>query len=198
MTLLVHLVMYSLDTPNIYLSSGQHYWEMFQILLAIGATVGPLAELMPFTLLIEALNISLEQKVGGKILEVLSQTLDKRLVAALFTSDDKNLIGDVVKRTVLNGVLEFTGKTNYESGDIQRAVQRGQAADCTDEMNLDIDIASEFEEWDRQFVEKMETEDYVGAQAKIMDMKIAIALEECDALLQRKNEEKKCGQINCG
>ena len=198
MTLLVHLVMYSLDTSNIYLSSGQHYWEIFQILLAIGATVGPLAELMPFTLLIEALNISLEQKVGGKILEVLSQTLDKRLVAALFTSDDKNLIGDVVKRTVLNGVLEFTGKTNYESGDIQRAVQRGQAADCTDEMNLDIDIASEFEEWDRQFVEKMETEDYVGAQAKIMDMKIAIALEECDALLQRKNEEKKCGQINCG
>ena len=122
-------------------------------------------------------------------MEVLSQTLDKRLVAALFTSDDKNLIGDVVKRTVLSGILQFTGKTKYESGDIQRAVQRGHERDCTDEMNLDLDIDSEFEEWDKKFVEKMETEDYLGTQAKIMDMKIAIALEECDAILRKKNVE---------
>ena len=145
-----------------------------------------MAELLPFTFLIEALNISLEQKVGGKILEVLSKTLDNRLVAALFTSDDKNLIGDVVKRTVLGGVLEFTGKSNYESGDIQRAIQQGQEENNSEDMKLDLDIDSEFEEWDRMFVEKMETEDYVGNQAKLMDMKIAMALEECEAISSQR------------
>ena len=39
--------------------------------------IGPLAELLPFTFLIEALNVSLEQKVGAKILEVLATTLLK-------------------------------------------------------------------------------------------------------------------------
>ena len=99
--------------------------------------IGPLAELLPFTFLIEALNVSLEQKVGAKILEVLATTLDNRIVAALFTSDDKSLIGDVIKRSALSGVLKFTGKSNYEWGDIQCAVQRGQDEDCTDNMKLD-------------------------------------------------------------
>ena len=124
--------------------------------------------------------------MGGKILEVLSKALDNRLVASLFTSDDKNLIGDVVKRTVLGGVLEFTGKSSYESGDIQRAVQKGQEEDCTEEMKLDLDVASEFEEWDRLFVEKVESEEYTNEQAKIMDQKIALALEECEAISRRK------------
>ncbi|KAL7532875.1 hypothetical protein ACHAXR_004908 [Thalassiosira sp. AJA248-18] len=160
---------------------------LLKILLALGATIGPLADLLPFTFLIEALNISLEQKVGGKILEVLSKTLDNRLVAALFTADDQNLIGDVAKRTVLGGVLEFTGKSNYKSGDIQRAVQLGQEEDSMDDMKLELDL-SEFEEWDRRFVENIETEDYVGNQAKILDMKIAMALEECEEIAQRKND----------
>ncbi|KAL7526816.1 hypothetical protein ACHAWF_001921, partial [Thalassiosira exigua] len=161
-----------------------------QILLALGATIGPLAELLPFTFLIEAVNISLEQKVGGKILEVLSKSLDSRLVAALFTTDDKNLIGDVVKRTVLGGVLEFTGKSNYEPGDIQRAVEGGREGEGGEDRKLELDISSEFEEWDRMFVEKIETEDYVGNQARIMDMKIAMALEECEAISQSKYDSR--------
>lgn len=164
---------------------------LLKILLALGTAIGPLAELLPFTFLVEALNISLEQKVGGKILETLTKTLDSRLVAALFTSDDKNLIGDVVKRTVLGGVLEFTGKSKYESGDIQRAVQQGQRESNSQEMALDLDIDSEFEEWDRLFVEKIETDDYVGNQAKIMDMKITMALEECEAISRGGPEQLK-------
>ena len=139
------------------------------------------------------MNISLETKVGGTIVEVLSKTLDNRLVAAMFTTDDKSLIGDVIKRSVLNGVLDFTGKKQYESGDIQRAVilqQVGQDDDCTDSgtggtKKLSLDIDSEFEEWDRLFVEKIETEEYIGTRAKMMDMKIALALEECEAMSRK-------------
>ena len=159
---------------------------LLKILLALGATLGPVAELMPFTFLIEALNISLEQKVGGKILEVLSKTLDNRLVAALFTSDDKSLIGDVVKRSVLAGVLKFTGKQSYESGDIQRTVQQGQEEGSTEDMQLDLEIAAEFEAWDRMFVDKIQSEEEQANEMKEMDIKIAQALETCEAIAQRK------------
>ncbi|KAL9190620.1 hypothetical protein ACHAXT_000326 [Thalassiosira profunda] len=165
--------------------SLQDVMLLLKILLALGATLGPLAELLPFTILIEALNISLEAKVGGQVVEVLSKALDNRLVAAVFTQDDKNLIGDLAKRTVLGGVLQFTGKSKYEGGDIQRAVQKGQEADNTEDMKLDLDVSAEFEEWDRLFVEKIETEEYAGNQAKVMDMKIAQALEECEAMQKK-------------
>jgi hypothetical protein len=61
-------------------------------------------------------------------------------------------------------------------------------------MNLNLEIDSEFEEWDKKFVEQMETEDYLGSQAKIMDMKIAIALKKCNAILQKKNGENNTGR----
>ena len=158
---------------------------LLKILLALGATIGPIAELLPFTLLIEALNISLEQKVGGEILKVLSKTLDNRIVAAMFSDSDKSLIGDVMKRTVIGGVLSYTGKSTYESGDIQRAVEQRHEED--DDVKLEVDINSEFENWDEMFVDNIEAgED----QAKIMDMKIALALEECEALAQNSREKK--------
>ena len=118
----------------------QDFILLLKILIAIGATVGPLAELLPFTFLLEALNISIEQKVGGKVMEVLAKTLDSRIVGALFTSDDKNLLGDVAKRSLLSGILSFTGKQNYESGDIQRAVIQHENEDHSEEKTLDIDL----------------------------------------------------------
>jgi hypothetical protein len=48
----------------------------------------------------------------------------------------ESLIGDVIKRSTLSGVLKLTGKSNYEWGDIQCAVQWGQDEDCTDNMKL--------------------------------------------------------------
>jgi len=115
-----------------------------------------------------------------------SKTLDNRLVAALFTSDDKSLIGDVVKRTVLAGVLKFTGKSSYESGDIQRTVQQGQEEGSTEDMQLDLEIAAEFEQWDRMFVDKIQSKEEQANEMKEMDIKIAQALEECEALSQRR------------
>ena len=98
------------------------------------------------------------------------------------------MIGDVIKRSALSGVLKFTGKSNYEWGDIQCAVQQGQDEDCTDNMNS---IDAEFEEWDKdkQFLARIETKEYVGTQAKVMDMNIALALEECEGISKKKYGE---------
>ena len=157
---------------------------LLKILIAIGATIGPLAELLPFTFLLEALNISIEAKVGGKVMEVLAKGLDSRIVGALFTSDDKSLIGDVAKRSLLSGILSYTGKPNYESGDIQRAVLEHESEGNSEEKTLDIDV-SEFAEWDNLFIEKLGAELEEAASidpeeldaVKEMDMKIALALE---------------------
>ncbi len=47
-------------------------------------------------------------------------------------------------------------------------------------------IDAEFKEWDKQFLARIETKEYVGTQAKVMDMKIALALEECKGISKKK------------
>ena len=64
----------------------------------------------------------------------------------------------------------------------------------SEEKTLDIDV-SEFAEWDALFIEKLgaEIDEEVSVNpeeldaAKEMDMKIALALEECDALSKTRN-----------
>lgn len=55
---------------------------VIKLLVALGASIGPLAKMLPLTVLLEALNVSLEQKIGGKVLEALAATIDNRIVAA--------------------------------------------------------------------------------------------------------------------
>lgn len=172
---------------------------LIKILLAVGASIGPLAKALPLTVLMEALNLSLEARVGTKVLEALASSLDTRIIAA-FSSDDKVQIGDAVKRTLLSGVLAFTGKSKYESGDIGRVV-KGQAEGDADDVNktLSLQIDPELQEWDRLFLEsclkdlessssdQSETSSAPALveqteEAKILDMKIALALEEVEAL----------------
>jgi hypothetical protein len=158
---------------------------LLKILLAVGASFGPLAKALPFTVLLEALNVSLEQKVGGKVLEALALSLDDRLAVA-FTSDDRVQLGDAVKRSLLSGILAFTGKKKYEAGDIKRKVveqvQGEKEIEATVEnisnvfsgpaagtstvaankpiqkrLNLQIDAA--FEEWDKVFRESCTEEE---------------------------------------
>jgi hypothetical protein len=127
---------------------------LIKILIALGASIGPLAKALPLTILLEALNVSLEQKVGGQVLETLALAIDSRIIAA-FSSDDKVQIGDALKRTVLSGVLAFTGKKSYESGDIvQRVVQQKEETE-TDEttQQLKLVMNPELQELDRLFVE---------------------------------------------
>lgn len=174
---------------------------VIKILIAVGASFAPLAKALPFTVLLNALNVSIEQKVGSEILKALALALDERLVAA-FTSDDKSRIGDAVKQSLLTGILAFTGKSRYESGDIQRVIQAELDNETEDDDNtrkqLELRLGLEFEEWDQQFLEACYEPDDNGINSlledislsedatKTMDMKIALALEECEAISRRK------------
>jgi hypothetical protein len=63
----------------------------------------------------------LAQEVGGKVLDIVTQTLDKRFKDAV-TGDADYALGDLTKKAILN----FIGKKDgdYEFGDLQRQYQK--------------------------------------------------------------------------
>ena len=97
-----------------------------------------------------------------------------------------------MKRTVLSGVLSFTGKSKYESGDIQRVIEQNEG-DYSDELSqLNLNVNSDLLEWDRLFVERCleSTQTANSADAKDLDIKISLALEECAKLEEKENPVK--------
>mmetsp|Transcript_31224 Transcript_31224/g.46166 ORF Transcript_31224/g.46166 Transcript_31224/m.46166 type:complete len:442 (-) Transcript_31224:3-1328(-) len=187
-----------------------------KLLLAIGASFSPLAQVLPVKVLLDMLNFSLEQKIGGKILEVVAGSLDERFTAA-FTGDDKFQLGDLTKRTLTSSLSNFTGKDSYESGDVKRAVTECVVEDDNPKENanakenftpttLDFRVGPEFEEWDVAFREKypdvsltiakcLDEEEDDGqlssgrikmTSAKALDLEIATELEEWDRMFKSK------------
>lgn len=147
---------------------------LLKVVVAIGASIGPLAQVLPLTLLLDMFNMSLEAQVGKEIIEVLAFSVDERLAAAFDVQAVEALVlGDIARRTLLGTILSFTGKDVYEFGDIMRAVtkQQGQqnsvvfgdskeettstsGSSCSKTLELDTIVGSaEFEEWDKAFRE---------------------------------------------
>lgn len=129
---------------------------LLKVLVVLGASFGPLAKLLPVTVLLNMLNVSLEARLGGKILEVLAESLDERFLAA-FTAEE---LGDLVKRSLRGAILSFTRKETYEQGDIQRAVTNGGNVDENDATKspselsiLELSVGPEFAQWDEAFRE---------------------------------------------
>ena len=95
---------------------------LLKILLTVGASFTPLAKLLPLTVLLDMMNVSIEARIGGKLLEVLAESLDDRFKAAVTAEE----LGDLAKRSLVVGITSFTGKERYEEGDIEQAVQELQ------------------------------------------------------------------------
>ena len=96
---------------------------LLKILLTVGASFTPLAKILPLTVLLDMMNVSIEARIGGKLLEVLAESLDDRFKAAVTAEE----LGDLAKRSLVIGITSFTGKERYEEGDIEQAVQEQQA-----------------------------------------------------------------------
>jgi hypothetical protein len=144
---------------------------LLKVLLAVGASFVPLAKILPVTMLMEMLNVSLEARLGGKIVEVLAGSLDERFTAA-FKADE---VGEFAKKSLTAALTAFTGRLSYESGDIERAVvevensketEQQQAQQATVSSNaieepptptppppktFKFSVGSELEEWDQLF-----------------------------------------------
>ncbi|CAB9510947.1 expressed unknown protein [Seminavis robusta] len=93
---------------------------LLRVMLTLGASVTPLAKLLPITVLLEMLNTTIEARLGGKLLEVLAQALDERFMAA-FSAEE---LGDLAKRSLSAAIIAFTGKASYQKGDIEETVSK--------------------------------------------------------------------------
>lgn len=67
------------------------------------------AGFLPVKLLVELLNFSLLNDVGGKVASSLALELDKRLKKSLL-GDENYKLGDATKRTIAGAVKTYTGK----------------------------------------------------------------------------------------
>lgn len=88
-----------------------------KILLDFGAGLSPVAGFFPVKILIELLNYSILQDVGGKVIGSLAQELDKRVKSAM-TGDANYELGDITKKEV----LKYVGKDEYAFGDITKTI----------------------------------------------------------------------------
>jgi len=99
-------------------------------LAIVGASLSPVAGFLPVKLLVELLNFSLLNDVGGKVASSLALELDKRLKKSLL-GDENYKLGDATKRTIAGAVKTYTGKDKYEFGDVTKRVVAGFAGETT-------------------------------------------------------------------
>ena len=88
-----------------------------KILLDFGAGLTPVAGFFPVKILIELLNYSILQDVGGRVVGALAQELDRRVKSAI-TGDSEYQLGDITKKEI----LKYVNKDEYAFGDITKTI----------------------------------------------------------------------------
>ena len=142
-------------------------WLMLRVLVALGAGLTPVAQVLPVKLLLQLLDVALTQEVGERLVGALASVLDERFKEAL-TGDPNYQIGDWTKRAV----LKYIDKDEYEFGDIVKTLQRKMEAEKKQQqqqevkketpirkqerigMLLNEKALQEVEEWDKKFLEE--------------------------------------------
>jgi hypothetical protein len=142
--------------------SGEYSLEdMFlalRILLSAGASLSPIASVLPIKILFELLNFGLAQDITGKLVEVIAVSLDERVKKAV-TGDSNYQLGDLTKKKTVEALAKFTDKESYEFGDISRKVaqlsQQGKAKkNDTNKIELQSQIVDALADWDNKFQEQ--------------------------------------------
>lgn len=94
---------------------------LFSVMMQMGASFTPIAQLLPVKILLEILNVGLAQDVGGKVMGGVANTLDERFKSAI-TGDAKYQMGDMTKKQLSSALAKFTGQESYTFGDISKTV----------------------------------------------------------------------------
>mmetsp|Transcript_28900 Transcript_28900/g.42841 ORF Transcript_28900/g.42841 Transcript_28900/m.42841 type:complete len:302 (-) Transcript_28900:64-969(-) len=138
-------------------SSGEYKIEdiflLCKILLSFGVGLTPIAGALPAKVLLEMMNVGLAQEVGGRLMETLAETLDKRMKKSI-TGDANYALGDKTK----NAILNFIGKDNYSIGDISKKISElskeaqkaGGSKSSGKGFALDPNMVAELADWDKK------------------------------------------------
>ncbi|KAL7567493.1 hypothetical protein ACA910_009506 [Epithemia clementina (nom. ined.)] len=104
---------YSLS--DLFLAMRLLFWAGFR-------TFGPVAANLPMAVLINLINFGLAQEVSDRVTTALAEWLDQRMKQALLGRGNY-VLGDITKERLQEGIAKFTGKEQYEFGDIARTIQ---------------------------------------------------------------------------
>lgn len=136
-----------------------------KVVLAAGASLTPIANVLPIKWLLQLINFGIAEQIADKLLGSLATALDERIKEAL-TGNAKYQLGDITKRKLSQAINNFTGKESYQFGDISRRVMEIADKDHSENEKspaerrvIDIDFKEddgesalkELEEWDRRF-----------------------------------------------
>mmetsp|Transcript_9158 Transcript_9158/g.13040 ORF Transcript_9158/g.13040 Transcript_9158/m.13040 type:complete len:290 (-) Transcript_9158:3271-4140(-) len=138
---------------------------LFKVLISFGVGLNPVASALPAHVMLDMLNYSIGQEVGGRVLEAVAVSVDQRFKESL-TGDSQYKLGDATK----GAMMKFIGKENgaYEFGDITKSVAKQLeekknygtkmkefgAADTTT-LALDSDLMAELQDWDNDRQKKI-------------------------------------------
>ena len=99
----------------------------FKTIAISGVNASPLAKMFPFKVLVELLNYSLTLDVNSRLNVLIAEEIDYRLKKSVY--EKKRELGAQTKMAL----QEFTGKEDYEAGDVLEAVQN-KMKDAEDEL----------------------------------------------------------------
>jgi len=94
---------------------------LLKTLTSFGLGMSSVSTFMPMHFLIELLNFSIASDIGERVVTELSQEVDRRVKKAV-TGDENYKLGDYTKAQI----LKFTGKNEYNFGDISKAIAEQQ------------------------------------------------------------------------
>ena len=118
-----------------------------KIVTMIGIELQPISKILPIHILVEMLNVSIAQDIGGKALGVISSEVDSRM-KQFVTGDRDYKIGDITKTKITgskgesgyqfgdltkHAINQFTGKDKYEFGDLTKKLLFGNKGGSNDE-----------------------------------------------------------------
>jgi hypothetical protein len=131
-----------------------------RVLVTAGIAIAPITNALPLKLLLQLIEADLAKDVAVRVTESVAMSLDARCKQALTGKSDYQL-GDWTKDQLQRRVRQWTGKDEYEFGDIVRALssqtkERNQSAQPFSKLLLLQDDAGadqqEVLDWDERFL----------------------------------------------
>ena len=152
--------------------TGEDIWLFLKIVAMIGINLQPIASVLPVKVVLDMLNISIAQGVGGKVVSVLSTEVDARM-KEYFIGDRDYKLGDKTKEIITgdkhykfgdltkNAVAKFTGQDEYTPGDITKALLAKSGVEEQEDdtvvrktfLEMNEDAKQEFEAWDKGYLQ---------------------------------------------
>lgn len=134
--------------------SGEYRVDDVYLALRILATAGisilPITNALPLKMLLQLAEADLVKDVGIRITESVATSLDARFKQALTGKSDYQL-GDWTRDRLKQQITKFTGKENYEFGDIFRALNKPSDVETLSSA-LQAPSEQAIADWDERFL----------------------------------------------